>query len=234
MLDTFGVGDPAPSPEQLEEFASSSLFAVGRVYTRRSNGDLQFTGTRPGPGWVGHGYFCRWLWVLRCQELVRIRLWKRRWKHPVQGTCHSRPPDEMGRISVCSLVYVLTLFGWLSASCGLEDHEPVFCEFKRVPSRRTLPRWLHRALPQALETQQAFRLAVIQRCEPRPFESLFPGGLSPPAGLLRRRFGDPPTVASLWRAFAMVLCAAVKLRIPAALLLAEARGKEADVKTQVD
>lgn len=227
------MGGPAPSVEQLVQFASSSLCEVGRVYKRRSDGDLQYDGARPGSGWVGHGYFWRWLWVLRYQDLIRVRLWKRRWKHPTKGTCHSRPPDEMGRISGCSLVYGLALFGWLSGCCGLRVHEPVLFSLKKAPSARTLLRWLHRALPRALETQQACRLAVIERCEPRPFESLFPGGLSPPAGLLRRHFGDPPAVATLWRALAIVLCAAVKLRFPAALLLAEARCKEADVKTQV-
>jgi len=140
----------------------------------------------------------------------------------------------MGRVSVCALVYVLALFGWLTAPCGLETHEPVVFDLKKVPSRRTLQRYLSRALPQALETQQAYRLAVIDRCEPRPVESLFPSGLSPPQGLLRRRFADPPLVASLWRAFTMVLGAAVKLHLPAALLVAEARCKEVDVKTRQD
>ena len=214
-----------PSLEQLREIAHSSLFEVGQVYTRRSNGDLQFTGTRPGPGWQGHGYFSRWMWWLRSGELIRVRIWKHRWIHPAKGTCHSRPPDEMGRLSVCALVYVLALFGWLSAPCGLQEHEPIWFGLKTTPSRRALQRWLQRALPKALETQQACRLAVIERCEPRPVESLVPRGLSPPEWP-RRPWRDPPLVGSLWRAFALVLGAAVKLDLPAALLLAEARCKE--------
>lgn len=221
------------SPKQLREIANSSLFKVGQIYRRRSNGDLQFDGTRPGPGWQGHGYFPRRMWVLQDGELIRVRIWKRRWAHPTQGTCHSRPFDEMGRISVCALVYVLALFGWLSAPCGLQNHEPLWFDLKATPSRRTLQRWLRCALPQALETQQACRLAVIERCEPRPIESLFPGGLSPP-DWSRRLWRDPPLVSSLWRAYALIFAAAVKLPLPAALLLAEARNKEADVKTSAN
>ena len=224
-----------PSLGLLREAAKSSLFLVGNVYTRRGNGDVLFLGTRPGPGWQGHGYFSRRLWVLEDGELKRVRLWKHRWKDVLgeSGTCHSRPPDEMGRLSVCVLVYVLAIFGWLSAPCGLQSHEPIVPDLKRLPSPRTLQRWLQRALLTALETQQACRLAAIERCEPRPVESLFPRGLSPPEWR-RRRWRDPPLVASLWRGYALVLGAAVDLRLPAALLLAEARGREADVRTSAN
>lgn len=225
--------DGIPPQEKLREAASTSLFLVGCLYTRRANGDLQFVGTRPGPGWQGHGYFSRKLRVLDAGELRRIRLWKHRWWHPTEGTCHSRPPDEMGRLSVCTLVYVLAIYSWLSAPGGIYTHEPVFADLKNTPSPRTLQRWLQRALPRALETQQAYRLAVIERCEPRPVESLFPRGLSPPEGL-RRPWRDPPLVTSLWRAYALTLGAAVKLNLPAALLLAEARCKEVDAKTRAN
>lgn len=231
-MDTGSV-DGTPSLEQLREVASSSLFEVGQVYTRRSNGDLQFTGARPGPGWQGHGYFSRWMWCLRAGDLIHVRIWKHRWWHPQEGTCHSRPPDEMGRLSVCALVYVLALFGWLSAPCGLQEHEPIWFDLKTTPSRRTLQRWLQRALPKALETQQAYRLAVIERCEPRPVESLFPRGLSPPEWP-RRPWRDPPVVDRLWRAYAFILGATVTLHLPAALLLAEARCMEADANTSAN
>ena len=127
----------------------------------------------------------------------------------------------------------MALFGWLAAPCGLQTHEPIIADLKSAPSSRTLQRWLQRALPGALETQQAYRLAVIERCEPRPVESLFPGGLSPPQWS-RRPWRDPPLVASLWRAFALILGAAVKLPLPAAVLLAEARCKEVDAKTSAN
>lgn len=142
------------------------------------------------------------MWVLQAGELKRVRIWKHRWLDSAEGTgtFHSRPPDEMGRLSVCVLVYVLAILGWLSAPCGLVDHEPIVFDLKNIPSRRTLQRWLQRALPRALETQQAYRLAVIERCEPRPVESLFPGGLSPPEWP-RRLWRDPPLVDRLWRAY---------------------------------
>jgi hypothetical protein len=142
----------------------------------------------------------------------------------------------MEQLSVCVLVYVLALFGWLSSPRGAHAHEPLILDADDVqaPSARTMQRWLRRALPSALETQQAYRLAVIERCEPRPVESLFSGGLSPPVGI-RRSWRDPPLVASLWRAFALTLGAALKLDLPAALLLAEARCKEVAIaKTSTD
>jgi hypothetical protein len=173
------------------------------------------------------------LTVLQAGELRRVRLWKHRWLHPTEGTSHSRPPDEKGRLSVCALVYVLALFGWLTAPAGVHTHEPVFADLKESPSPRTLQRWLRREVKDALKTQQAFRLAVIERCEPRPVESLFVGGLSPPPWP-RRPWRDPPLVGRLWRAYALILGAAVKLPLPAAVLLAEARGKEAGLKTSTN
>lgn len=229
MVDT-GRVDGTPPLEKLREAASNSLFLIWGGYRQRANGDLEFGGARPGPGWRGHGFFSRRLRILRAGRLARVRLWKHRWWHATEGTCHSRPPDEMGRLSVCALVYVVALFGWLAAPDGLHTHEPIFSDLKEFPSSRTVQRWLQRELRRPLQTQQAYRLAVIERCEPRPIESLFPSGLSPPQWL-RRPWRDPPLVGHLWRAYALVLGAAVKLTLPAAVLLAEARGKEASPKT---
>jgi hypothetical protein len=201
------------------------LLLGGGGYRKRTNGDLEYRGCRPGQAWRGHGFFSRKLTILQAGELKQVRLWKQRWWHPTKGTCHSRPPDEMGRVRVCALVYVVALFGWLAAPAGLHTHEPIFADLKGLPSTRTLQRWLRRELSDPLKTQQAYRLAVIERCEPRPVETLFVGGLSPPPWH-RRPWRDPPLVASLWRAYALILGAAVKLCIPAAVLLAEARGKD--------
>jgi len=215
--------------EYVREAADSSLYLVGQIYARRPNGDLQFNGSRPGPRWQIHGYFSRWLWVFNKGHLQRLRLWKRRWWHPEKGTCHSRPPDDLGRIGACSLVYIVALFGWLCGPQGLSTHEPIFEDLKTYPSTRTLQRWLRRALPNALKTQQAFRLAVIERCEPRPVESLFPRGVSPPQKS-RRLWRDPLQVSRLLQAFALILSAAFQLDLPAALLLAEARRREVDIQ----
>ncbi len=90
---------------------------------------------------------------------------------------------------------------------------------------RTLLRWLHRALPEAMAIQQAIREAVIERCEPRPIEQLFSSGLSPPDGLLRRRWKDAASTLTLWRGFALLFGAAIEFEINPALILAEARGR---------
>ena len=77
-----------------------SLYLLGLGYRRRGQ-DLQYDGERPGAGWVAHGYFARWLWVVSSTGPLRLRLWKRRWRDKGSGgTTHSRPPDELGRLSV--------------------------------------------------------------------------------------------------------------------------------------
>ena len=213
--------------ETLHEFASASLYLISGVYRRRGD-DLQYDGERPGPRWHGHGYFSRWLWVLAPDGLVRVRLWKHRWKtSKANETCHSRPPDELGRISVCSLTFVLLMLGWLQASHGAARHHAVLDVLEGSVTRRTLMRWLPRASARAEESQQAMRLAVIERSEPRPVEKLFEGGLSPPDSLVQRNWRDPQAVTILWRGLTMLITGAVKLKVPAAILLAEARGRSA-------
>ena len=93
------------------------------------------------------------------------------------------------------------------------------------PSSRTVQRWLRRASHKALEIQQTIRNALIERCEPRPVEHIFPRGLSPPESLTRRRWRDPEPVATLHRALTILFAGAIKLELPTAVLLAEARGR---------
>ena len=97
---------------------------------------------------------------------------------------------------------------------------------------KTSQRWLHKLLPYAMNTQQAIRRAVIGRCEPRPFETLFEGDLSPPKGLERRPWKDPASVSTLWRAFAILFRGALGLDVPVAHHLAEARGRWGDPEIQ--
>lgn len=213
--------------DTLREQRWLSLFLLGGGYRRRGS-DLQFDGERPGPGWVGHGYFSRWLEVMGEGGLERRRLWKRRWLFKESGqTRHSRPPDELGRLSVCSLTFVLLLFGWLSAQGGAAKHEAVVPGLEQAKSRRTLQRWMRRACRSALDSQQAIRLAIIERSEPRPMERLFPSGLSPPEQLGRRRWRDPQAITSLWRGLTMLLTTAVTLNVSAPILLAEAQRRSA-------
>ncbi len=225
MSDTRGMDESAV--EELREVVGASLYLVSGEYLRRGD-DLQYNGQRPGPGWHGHGSFSRWLRVLGPNGLSRLRLWKPRWLDPkAKVTCHSRPPDELGRVSVCSLTFVLLLYGYLQAAQGAARHHAVLDVLENAVTRRTILRWMPRACARAKEIQQAMRLAVIERSEPRPVERLFPRGLSPPDSLGQRNWRDPQAATILWRGLAILITGAVKLKVPAAILLAEARGRSA-------
>jgi hypothetical protein len=142
-------------------------------------------------------------------------------------TCHSRPPDDVAQVWSCTLIVVLKLWSWLDAGDGSVNAPEVVDELETHASVRTVERWMKRAVPRALETEQAIRHALIEKCEPRPVEHLFPGGLSPPDELIHRRWRiDPSEIGTLWRAFAWLFGGATKLSVPAACLLAEARGRK--------
>jgi hypothetical protein len=210
--------------DQLLGVVASSLCVAGRVYTRRPDGDLCFNGERPGPGWHGHGYFPRRLWMLEDGRLVRRRLWKRRWRDPKTGcTRHSRPPDDAAQVWSCTLIVLLKLWAWLDGSL-LAGHE-VVPELETHGSFRTVQRWGGRAAARAEQVVHYIRLAVIERSEPRPVEHLFPSGLSPPERLLRRHWRRPHEITRLWQALAWLFAGAIALSTPASLLLAEARGR---------
>ena len=212
--------------EYLRDAAQGSLLAASGLYRVRHGGDLQYDGVRPAEGWNAHGYFSRWLWMLLDGQPIRKRLWKQRWLSPDgQHTVHSRPPEDIPSLGFCSLIVVLKLWAGLDGGKGLHNSDDVLPSMQGQIHERTVERWLHRALPHALKIEQATRRAVMERCEPRPVERLFPTGLSPPAGLLRRRWRDPSAVATLWRALAVILVGAIELGIPLSLLLAEARGR---------
>jgi hypothetical protein len=215
-----------PSWKEIRAAARDSLAFVGRVYGVRSNGDLEYEGTRPGPEWQVLGWFSRHIRVLRDGRPVRLVLWKRRWWNPIEGrSCHSRPPDENGAISSCLLFVILALFATLDGSQGPERCPQIHPHMEDVVCPRTVSRWRTRAARAAPRLQQALRRAVIERCEPRPVERLFPGGLSPPLGLRRRRWKRPSPMFALWRGITFLLGGAVRLGVSTALLLAEARGR---------
>ena len=204
----------------------NSLAVLGGGYQRRSNGDLEYAGERPGPGWHVHGWFARQLTILIEGEVCSLTLWKRRWLDVARGaTCHSRPADELGRTRFCGVIVVLKLWAWLSSNVGLCHYDEVSVGLERHGSRRSVQRWLARALPHALRIQQHIRGAIIERSEPRPVEQMFPRGLSPPDGLLRRRWQDPNAVVMLWRGLALLLGGASRFDVPTTVLLAEARGR---------
>lgn len=213
----------------LKVAASDSLLVAGNGYRRLSDGSYAFPGRRPGPEWHVHG----WLDVspkVRIRGALRtIRLRKRRWILADRSkSCHSRPPDDVG-VRFDALIVALELWCWLDAALGLQRY---LTPFEGGPDRRTVQRWLRRAVPRALGTQQAIRRAVIERSEPRPMEMLFPRGLSPPETLTRRRWKAPDEVSQLWRGLFLLFSGAIGLELSAAPLLAEARGGMADPRSR--
>jgi hypothetical protein len=228
MAGTFRV-------ERLREVMTSSLFVVGGVYRRRPGGELQYDGARPNADLHAHGYFARRLWMLDAgpRRLVRGRIWKRRWLDPaVRTTCHSRPPDDAASVWSCTLIIALRLWSWLDSGRGLCNATEVVPELEQHPSERTVGRWLARAARRAPHLVQAIRQTVIERSEPRPVEHLFPAGLSPPEDLLHRPWQrDAQEIGHLWQALAWLYGGAISLRVPVALLLAEARGRGGAIET---
>jgi len=222
LAETLGVSEIAPG-ELLLCLVRSSLFRVAAIYGERSDGSIEYRGERPDTQWEGHGYFSRTLWMLNDGQPIKVTVWKRRWRlKGTNKTCHSRPPDDLS-VRSCSLIVVLSLWSWLSSDKGLHNHQPVLVGLDLCYSNRTQQRWMNRALTRALEAQQATRRAVQERCEPRPVETLFEGGLSPPKGLTHRQWKDPTAATYLWRAFAILFSGALELDVNVALLLAEAR-----------
>jgi hypothetical protein len=214
---------------------AGSLLVAGGVYRQRSDGDLQYDGSRPEAQMHSHGYFARWLWVLDGQptKLVRKRVWKRRWLDPaLRATCHSRPPDDAASVWSCTLIIVLRLWSWLDSGRGLRNGSEIVPELQTHPSERTVERWLARAARRSSDLLQTIRHTVIERSEPRPVEHLFPAGLSPPEKLSRRpwRHGAEE-IWAVWTALAWLWGGATELAVPPALLLAEARGRKGATET---
>lgn len=223
--------------DAFRDIIQNSIAEASCGYVVRADGDVIFLGHRPQDGaWYGHGYFPKTSWVLRGGKIVQITIWKHRWrKVGTSTTCHSRPDEETPSAGACLLIVILIIFTWLDSGKGLshrDRQEPIEGICEACASRRTIQRWLHKLLPHAMDIQQAIRRAVIERCEPRQVETLFEGGLPPPKGMERRPWKDPLSVSTLWRAFALLVRGAIQLDVPVALLLAEARGRWGDPKTQ--
>lgn len=210
--------------EGSSRWCRDSVYALSGLYWRRPDGHWQYNGERPGSDWHSHGYFGRRLVVLRGGEGRRIIVYKQRWRQVgTTTTCHSRPPDDPRLLRYCTLIVVLRLWGWVRGAMGLHNREDLYPELESLGSDRTAQRWMRRALGQALEIEQAIRLAIIGKSEPRPMERLFEGGLSPPRELLCHHWQDNSATETLWRSLAMLLVAARKLGTHTSLLLAEAR-----------
>ena len=198
---------------------------AAEIYERRADGVLVFRGERPGDDWDAHGFFPRWLQTLVDGERVRERLLKQRWRHVSGSTCHSRPPDDVAQIHFCTTIVVVCLWAWLVSGQGAETYDDVFPSLSERPSRRTVQRWLARALAHATSTHQFLRLVVIERGEPRPMKRLFPSGLAPPGNEDRRQWKAAASVHLLRGGLEIAIASAVSFGVPLALLLAEARGR---------
>jgi hypothetical protein len=178
----------------VEPWVRDSLFALSGIYTPLGNGEYVYYGERPGAGWHGHGYCEKTLTMLVGGAPVKVRLYKHRWRLAgTNETCHSRPPDDPVLLRCCTLIAFLVVWAWVSSPMGLHRHEAALEGLEGVVSERTVQRWTARAMSEALEIQQAIRLAVIEESEPRPVESMFEGGLSP---VLLGEKGSGPRVSS--------------------------------------
>lgn len=208
----------------VEPWVGDSLFALGGIYTPLGNGEYVYYGERPGAGWHGHGYCEKTLTMLVEGEPVEVRLFKHRWRLVgTNETVHGRPPDDPALVRCCTLIVFLVVGGWVSSPVGLYRREEVVAGLEGSVSERTVQRWASRAISEGLSIQQAIRLVIIEEAEPRPVESLFEGGLSPPDAVIKRRWRCPADVEALWRAYAMLLVACEKLARHASSLLAGAR-----------
>jgi|GEM_PF-1472467 len=202
-----------------------SLFALTGIYTPVGDGSFRFTGSRPGPDWHGHGYFPKSLTVLKCGAPVVIRLYKHRWKETTTGrTVHDRPPDDPLLVRFCTLILFLRVWAVVSSPVGFHNRKEVYEGLESgCGSDRTVQRWTARAMKDAMEIQQAIRLAIIEKVEPRPVERLFEGGLSPPHVVTQRRWQSSQKLKLLYRGYAMLLVTARELATHASYLLAGAR-----------
>lgn len=221
-MDETDIARPDTSGEQ---WVRDSLFALSGIYTPLSDGSYVFMGSRPGFDWHGHGYFSKTLTVLIGGKPVAVSLYKHRWIHTVKRqTVHSRPADDPLLVRFCTLIVFLRVWAAVSAERGFHNRKEMFESLEaECGSDRTVQRWTARAIENAMEIQQAIRLAIIEEVEPRPVESLFVGGLSPPHGVVKKRWKSTDSLTVLYRGYAMLWVAASKLATHASNLLAGAR-----------
>ena len=222
MRGTRGGGRPDAG---VDSWVRDSLFALAGIYAPLGSGGYVYHGERPGADWHGHGYCRKTLTMLVDGAPVAVRLRKHRWRLAgTTTTCHSRPPDDPALIRFCTLIVFLRVWSWVGSTVGFHKRSEVHEGLESgCGSDRTVQRWTARAIEDAMEIQQAIRLSVMEESEPRPVESLFQGGLSPPDAVMKRRWRSPSDVETLWRAYAMLLVASKELARHASYLLAGAR-----------
>jgi hypothetical protein len=224
-VDVGEIGAKEHLDDGCGDLVRDSLFVLGGIYTSYGNGEYVYFGERPGVDWYGHGYCHKMLTMLVDGKPVRVLLHKHRWLDTITGrTCHSRPADDPVLLRFCTLILFLRVWGWVSSAVGFHKRREVYEELESgCGSDRTVQRWTSRAMKESMEIQQAIRLSIIEESEPRPVESLFEGGLSPPDAVIKRRWRYPSNVETLWRAYTMLLVSSKKLARHASYLLAGAR-----------
>ena len=134
-------------------------------------------------------------------------------------------PDEAGASRFTLLVVMLKVAGWLLSGVGLHTYFEPHPRLRPLACRRTVQRWQRRLAVDGTRIQGALRTAVVERTEPQPVERLFPGGLSPPAAIRRRRWKDPEATYCLATGLAFLVRGAVALSTSTTVLLAEAHGR---------
>ena len=217
----------------MEPWIRDSLFALGGIYSSLGKNGYTYSGTRPGSEWHGHGYFPKTLTMLVDGRPTKVQLLKHRWKNSISGvTVHSRPPDDPVLLRFCSLIVFVRVWAWVSSPLGFHNRRELYEELESgCGSDRTVQRWTARAQQDGMRIQQAIRLSIIEKSEPRPVESLFEGGLSPPHMLTRKRWKTTSKPEILYRGYAMLLASTPKLASHASYLLAEARRRWPSTKT---
>jgi hypothetical protein len=221
--ETSALVDPAAG---VDELVRDSLLILTGVYAADAKGELWFIGERPSGGWHVHGWCEKTSVVLQGGLPRSVVVHKRRWLLAgTYTTCHSRPPDDLPLVRFCTLIVVLRIWAWVSSAVGFHNRRELLEQVDDTwGSDRTVQRWTARAMGSALNTQQAIRAAILElrRREPRPEEDWFRGGLSPPS-VVTRRWSDPASHQTLWRAIAMLFVGAKELGTHVSSLLAEAR-----------
>ena len=207
------------------DWLRDSLFALGGVYGTAVGGRYFYRGERPGSGWHGHGYFPKRLVMLVDGMPVLVSLLKHRWKNTVTNkTVHSRPPDDPVLVRYCTLIVFCRVWAFVSSPRGFHHRSEVFESLEsQCGSDRTVQRWTSLMMKNAMSFHQAIRLAIIEESEPRPVESLFDGGLSPPHVIAQKRWKLPSNMSILYQGCAMLLFTTRELACHASHLLAGAR-----------
>lgn len=148
---------------------------------------------------------------------------RRRWR--LAGTTQTRidrAPDELAGVRVVLLVALLKVASWLLSGEGLYGYADRPVTLGPLGCRRSVQRWQRRLSHDAAPLQGALRTAVVERTEPQPVEKLFPGGLSPPEAVRRRRWKDPEATYQLATGLAFLVRGAEALSTSTTVLLAEA------------